>query len=1298
MNHSRKTKKCPGCGVLINGDNKTLLRHMTSRQKCKKKIVICLGCKKEFVDMIHLKNHQKTQQSLPNGNSLCIQGHEKLEHIKSLTLNIPIFNNKHVATSKKRHIFSVEQPDHNPMNTFQSGRSIDLSAIGNERQQQSNCHKTNNLGGEPISTMTSRQQHINRVIKPNVSSENSTYFLNKKINTSMECREVNTLCVTQSTSLKKQKTTSEFHSNITQHIHPNPYTNDPKGSNSSNDAVKNFTLEETEEDNNTLKLDENVDNDNNSLNNRTLFDNILDPSDKTNNDTIECEQKISHSTISYLSDSDHPNQHVNFDVDSSVSSVQEESESGFEEYIHNNTNDTNKSTKSNSTYIWDRVKFTKNHRDSTLFSFIDKAMIELFLIHRKCGAPIHLFDDTLNWLKKHITNLIEINGNPGYKISVRMKKVPSRKAFVSQMYNQVYSQKHVKKTLPREVDLKIDTSTFIKFTAFDFREVMIDMMSNEDMMSLENLLFFDKENLSKIHPRDSDVGEVITSDVFFNAHKRLCKKDNDVLFPLVMYNDEICFDSYGKLKLDPFSVTFGRFPVHIRNQSVAWRYFGFIHSIKVYDSDSDLDSKKKITIYHKCLKEIFSVLKEIQREGGIPYTFTLPDGSKHHVNLIIYVQFVIGDTKGHDHICGRMACYNLKMNQSVRDCCVTPIELDDTDHICKFRTINEVVSYKTDEDFNNISFHNCENALYDLDMGDIDHGIFGATCSEPLHVFEMQLLELISEAFVDTLSASSLKVLQGTILNIVAIVERQTIKSEFLPVNAFRQGLTKIKQLTGSERHAKVFVIYLALLSSECVKIIANSPAKNGQHSGINYGYETLLSWFCLIEDSLIMMQWLRKPIHPRKDLYSRHWYRKWVKNNKDNVIPTECDDSMSSLSPAQISIKAYLNNYKKLVKRKGNGTKLGKFHHNLHFVRNICRHGSIPNYDGSRPEAIAKDLAKSPGLRTQKHHKSITIQTAKRYHEDIMVIEAERICNTKEKNSLRYVSTSKQDQKKNLYSYFARQTSNIIQISDNIEENIILRGSRYTLDVSISENSNHEMDETTYEIVSNVNLKGTGIKCRIDDDLIFCLTNWLWIDPVGGRLHENSMPKFYTEMNMYQDSYKCHPSYRSDMTWNDWVYVNWGDEYDDYIPAKLYMLFDISGCKIEMETDINDNKKVLSDRKKYNLLPKPVVDAHKIATNYLSISTKWAVIHSADEKCYMDKKKYPSKNHFVSKICDRVNMERNNYRIIPISDIVGRALAFDNHIQLPFREVDEFDNTAIIIDHPEDWEQYFLDMGENDN
>ena len=65
------------------------------------------------------------------------------------------------------------------------------------------------------------------------------------------------------------------------------------------------------------------------------------------------------------------------------------------------------------------------------------------------------------------------------------------------------------------------------------------------------------------------------------------------------------------------------------------------------------------------------------------------------------------------------------------------------------------------------------------------------------------------------------------------------------------------------------------------------------------------------------------------------------------------------------------------MIKRSGNGLKIPKFHLMLHLVRNICRHGAVPNYDGSRPESIAKELAKTPGIRTQRHHKSITLQTA---------------------------------------------------------------------------------------------------------------------------------------------------------------------------------------------------------------------------------------------------------------------------------------------------------------------------------
>ena len=113
-------------------------------------------------------------------------------------------------------------------------------------------------------------------------------------------------------------------------------------------------------------------------------------------------------------------------------------------------------------------------------------------------------------------------------------------------------------------------------------------------------------------------------------------------------------------------------------------------------------------------------------------------------------------------------------------------------------------------------------------------------------------------------------------------------------------------------------------------------------------------------------MSWLCQDSHPRKDIYSPRWYNKWVKNNVSNEIPTENDDNMCSSSPAQKAMKTFMKQYQTVVAREiGNGLKIPKFHFLLHFVRNIARHGSVNNYDGSRPEAIAKYLAKSPGLRT---------------------------------------------------------------------------------------------------------------------------------------------------------------------------------------------------------------------------------------------------------------------------------------------------------------------------------------------
>jgi len=102
--------------------------------------------------------------------------------------------------------------------------------------------------------------------------------------------------------------------------------------------------------------------------------------------------------------------------------------------------------------------------------------------------------------------------------------------------------------------------------------------------------------------------------------------------------------------------------------------------------------------------------------------------------------------------------------------------------------------------------------------------------------------------------------------------------------------------------------------------------------------------WFKLFQSTLLLNQWIQSPTH-----------------DVNCVISFE-DTEQEPL--AQIKVRKYM---KRLVKRtKGVGLVLTKFHHLLHMVHYILLHGSMLNFDGSRPESIAKSLVKDPGQRTQ--------------------------------------------------------------------------------------------------------------------------------------------------------------------------------------------------------------------------------------------------------------------------------------------------------------------------------------------
>ena len=937
-----------------------------------------------------------------------------------------------------------------------------------------------------------------------------------------------------------------------------------------------------------------------------------------------------------------------------------------------------------SRFICDAVLENLRHRGNLAWDDTDAALIELYNIHRKCRAPIGLFDKTIDWIKKHKDGLIN-------KRTGNIFDLPSRKVFVQKMYRNVYSKERIKNVRPKVVRVPvpdIDRPITTNVTVISFREGLIDLLSNEEVMDPNNHVFYDDHDPTKIHPVGTPFGETMTSDVTRRAHLRMCKNQNDVLWPIAMYNDEINFDKLNNHQLDPWSFTFLRLKVKIRNQPFAWRYFGMVHGMdsNVYKKDKKFNTSAKMTVYHTVLKKLLEEVKEIQDEGGIPWNYKLKDGSTRKVTLKIYLQYIIGDCEGHDRHCGRMKGHGIGMKGLLRDCNVSPGEADNINHECSFHKVSSFRNY-TDDQCKQLSFHCVKNAFWDLDMGCNLHGVYGATPGEDLHILGSGLYPYMVNTFLSELNASMTHTIDEAIIKITYRAERQFCKVDFPRLNAFRKGVSAVKFLTANEKYSKVFALYLCLMSPSILEKLSKSKRiTSGDSRNQNeYGIQRAKKWLELFESTLVMQEWFKLPIVPADQLYSTTWLERWktaVESGDENQLPTEDDDMIDDTSLAHSEIKRYMKLYFELVKgRGGNNLKIPKFHLLLHYVRNIVRHGLQMNYNTSRQEANAKDLAKCPGLRTQMHHKSLSIQTANRYHEDVTMLEAERLVDQCRNGKFMY-----DKQCRSSYSYFNyHETSH--STNDNINQ-CQANGSKYTLSL---------IDRPTQQNTATVKVRWDGVppSNTIDSTALYCLMNWLWFNPIGGCITRNSICNGFTELQKNGFTYRCHPSYRSaTMDWYDWAYVKW-EGYDEPIVGRIVMFFNLNNCDFRTEEEMREDMGIARHGNTGDFTIETTEDTtnSERRSTFISDHKLWAVLHSALESS-LHQSRY-SRFESKSAVAKRVEMEKGKFRVVPVEAIVEPAFAFmdpqifDEHLKVT--ELNKYDSVhAIVIDRQCTWAEQF--------
>jgi hypothetical protein len=493
-------------------------------------------------------------------------------------------------------------------------------------------------------------------------------------------------------------------------------------------------------------------------------------------------------------------------------------------------------------------------------------------------------------------------------------------------------------------------------------EVMVQSLLKSSLMVEENMLFPDMDNpLAPPPPTVETIADVDTGQVFRSAHGHLCTRPNDVLCPLIMYLARICINQHGRCSLEPGYATLGIWNVATRNKAEAWQPLGYIPNLYLLSKNENkfrMNSLKKLQMYHEILDAMLASVVQLQSKGDVPFFFTYR-GKRYDVNLKVFLIFIIGDTEGHDKLCGRYNSRALQVKQVCRHCNIPTMDCDNAFYPCwrhvKPDVVHSLVVSDDLEGLKAMSQHPLKNAFYNskLDIGCNPRGIHGMTPGEPLHVVDLGLFKYGLEGFFICLGMNPkskapckiLMELDSIARRIGRFLSHQSDRE--LPRTYFPFGVTAGTKLSGHEYQGVVLVVLIMCYMEESRSMFLSKMSVSVLHQWIRL-LELLLGW----------RYWLKKASIPRLEV-----------------------------EQSQLATQNLMMMFKSTVKRNhGNGSKFPKLHLPCHFSENMVDFGVIANVDSGPPESNHKSNAKAPSQHTQMRAESFEVQTAQRYVENLII------------------------------------------------------------------------------------------------------------------------------------------------------------------------------------------------------------------------------------------------------------------------------------------------------------------------
>jgi hypothetical protein len=819
----------------------------------------------------------------------------------------------------------------------------------------------------------------------------------------------------------------------------------------------------------------------------------------------------------------------------------------------------------------------------------------------------------------------------------RMNEPPiKRKPYLKQIRMAVRGTREaVHEYQPKRTLIELSSGRQVYITIIGFENMVKDMLSNTTLMNPNNILWG--------HEESDSLSEVNTGHWWSVATRTECRTQSEVLWPLTLFIDAMKISTLGTLRLEPVTFTFSRFKRHIRYQGNAWRTAAFLEEARQVRHGDKLSAEDKLQDYHDILRFIFSDLSNLQRRG-IAWHFADNCGelSNQRVVLRVPIQLIIGDCEGHDKLCGRFKSHAQNVKGLCRDCNIPTANADDVDWKCVYRTSSNLKNH-TAEELTNISFYNIDNALHSISFGSTSRGFLAALLAENLHVLKSGLFPVMHDGIWNGLSVKGRDYLQAASQFFVNI--NKSIENHFdglPPINAFRSGMTSEKvggamPLSSAEKHGRIFLMYCLLTCSPVIRYLCSHQKRESDND-----FTYWRNIFQMLELALAFEAWVCQKEHRKEDILG--------------------EDGSPETSTAHMKIRQFLHKLRTFCPTLTSAEfRTTKFHQCLHFPRYIYEHGSMLNFDGNRPESMAKKNLKDPASHTQGRHNTLTYQTAVQYLDQLTVLDAQRIITEQHLNPVEWSEP---------FQYISPVVDNSnVNSSASGDQYFLCTGTKFRIDYSYDNDHDNHNVQLTWITKGNCPLE------TFDNLILEYVSDRLFNSIDGGRLDDDFVEGFAVLQASDGRTFNAHPFARNERPRHDWVQVRWS-EFDDPVPARIEMFLDLRKSTVKFDNLHVIHPDSLEDGT--NVIP--FFHTNKVLSNSI-----YAVVWSAtSSKC---NRNHLSKYHLSTSLCYRVKMEEF-LRLVEVTSFDQKCFAFMNTVGCD----EHYDNTAIIFHHTDDWSEKFLE------